>query len=387
LNMIDDLVSWAEIDLDAFEANVKTIRHHVGPQVEVFAVIKANAYGHGAVALAPVALQAGATRLAVHRTIEGIELRQAGIQAPILLLGYTPPAAVDQVVHWRLTPSVITPEFAQALSARAVAAGVVIPIHVKVDTGMNRYGIQPEDAVDFIAPLKAMPGLRVEGLFTHFATADAGDQAHVRKQLQVFNEVLSALKLAGVEIPIAHVANSAAIMRLPEAHFNAVRPGISLYGLPPSREWDPPFALHPVLTLKSRVARIHGMAAGEAVGYGRTFIAARTMRVALAVVGYGDGYHRVLSNKGCVLVGGKRAPVVGRVSMDQIVVDVTGIPEANQDDEVVLIGRQGEEEITATEVAGLAGTINYEITTGLLPRVTRVYLRAGREVGRVGLGI
>ena len=384
--MPDELVSWAEINLDAFEANLQAIRRHVGPRVEVMAVVKANAYGHGAVTLAPVALRAGATRLAVHRAIEGIELRRSGIQAPILLLGYTPPAAAGQVVRWNLTPSVITTDFAQALSSQAASAGAEIPVHIKVDTGMHRYGVMPEEVLDFARAVQALPNLRLEGLFTHFATADALDQTHVLKQLQTFSEVLATLEQAQLHIPVVHAANSATIMRLPQAHFNLVRPGISLYGLPPSVEWDPPFELRPILTLKSRVARLHPLPPGGAVGYGRTFVASHAMRVALVVMGYGDGFHRVLSNKGCVLVGGRRAPILGRVSMDQIVVDVTDIPGVNQDDEVVIIGRQGEESITATEVAALAGTVNYEVTTGLLPRVTRIYLRGGREVARIGLG-
>ncbi|MDD5368398.1 MAG: alanine racemase [Anaerolineaceae bacterium] len=384
--MFDELVSWAEVDLDAFAANLRTIRRHIGPHVEIIAVIKANAYGHGATPLAPVALQAGASRLAVHRAIEGIELRQAGIQAPILLLGYTPPVAAGEIVRWRLTPSVITPEFAQALSSAATTQGVSIPIHVKVDTGMNRYGIMPEETVEFVCALNTLPGLLLEGIFTHFGVADAADPVHSRRQLAIFTEVLGAIRQAGVTIPLVHAANSAAIMRMPEAHFNAVRPGISLYGLNPSVEWAPPFELRPVLTLKSRVARLHDLPAGAAVGYGRTYLAPQPGRAALVITGYGDGYHRVLSNRASVLVGGRRAAVIGRVSMDQIVVDVTGIPGVRQDDEVVLIGRQGDERIRAEEVAELAGTINYEVTTALLPRVTRIYLQDGVEVSRVGLG-
>jgi len=384
--MIDDLVTWAEVDLDAFAANVAAFRRHVGERVEVFAVLKANAYGHGAVPLAPVALEAGASRLAVHRAIEGRELRQAGIRAPILVMGYTPPAAADLAVEHRLTPSCTTVEFARALSARAAAAGMRVPVHVKVDTGMSRYGLFPEEVVEFARALIELPGLFLEGLFTHFATADAADPIHVRRQLAIFNDVLTSLRAAGIEVPLAHAANSAATMRLPETHFNAVRPGISLYGLDPSSEWPPAFELRPVLALKSRVARVHDLPVGAGVSYGRTFVTQRPTRAALVPVGYGDGFHRLLSNRGSVLVRGKRAPILGRVCMDQFVVDVTDIPGVQQDDEVVLIGRQGQEHIRAEEVARLAETINYEVTTSLMPRVTRVYLRGGVEVGRWGLG-
>jgi alanine racemase len=208
----------------------------------------------------------------------------------------------------------------------------------------------------------------------------------VRRQLAIFNDVLTSLRAAGIEVPLAHAANSAATMRLPETHFNAVRPGISLYGLDPSSEWPPAFELRPVLALKSRVARVHDLPVGAGVSYGRTFVTQRPTRAALVPVGYGDGFHRLLSNRGSVLVRGKRAPILGRVCMDQFVVDVTDIPGVQQDDEVVLIGRQGQEHIRAEEVARLAETINYEVTTSLMPRVTRVYLRGGVEVGRWGLG-
>ena len=365
--MLEKLVTWAEIDLDAIERNVRSFRRHVGPSVEVMAVVKANAYGHGAIPVAEAALAAGATRLAVHRASEGRELRQAGIAAPVLVMGYTPPDGAGIIVRHRLTPSLITAEFARALSQQATAAGTTVPVHIKVDTGMGRYGVMPAEATEFARFICRLPGLRLEGLFTHFATADAADQTYVRAQLAVFGEVLAGLAAAGVEVPLVHAANSAATMSLPEAHFNAVRPGIAMYGMDPSSEWPPVFALRPALTLKSRVSRVRELPAGAAVSYGRTFVAQQPTRVALVPVGYGDGYHRVLSNKGCVLIHGLRAPILGRVCMDQFVVDISTIPGVEQNDEVVLIGRQGQEEIRAEDLAGLAGTINYEITTSLLP--------------------
>ncbi len=375
---LQSALTWAEIDLDAIAYNVAAFKRHVGEKVEVFAVVKANAYGHGAAPVARAALAAGATRLAVHRAIEGIELRQAGIEAPILLLGYTPPAGAADVVRWRLTPSLMTPEFAQALAACAEAAGVTVPAHIKVDTGMSRYGLLPAEVAEFARSLQALPGIRIEGLFTHFATADAADQTHVREQLTVFREVLSGLRNAGIPIPLAHTANSAATMRLPEAHFDAVRVGIAMYGLDPSDEWPPVFEIRPALTLKSRVSRVRELPAGAGISYGRTFVTAVPARVALVPVGYGDGYHRILSNLGSVLVCGRRAPIRGRVCMDQFVVDISDIGGVRQDDEVVLIGRQEKEHIRAEEVARLAGTINYEVTTSLLPRVARAYLRSGQ---------
>ncbi|MGQ9767523.1 MAG: alanine racemase [Anaerolineae bacterium] len=379
-------LTWAEIDLDAITHNVGAFKRHVGERVEVYAVVKANAYGHGAVPVARAALSAGATRLAVHRLAEGIALRRAGLDAPILLMGYTPPAGAEQAVRWRLTPSLMTGEFAQALSAQALALGTAVPVHVKVDTGMGRYGLLPGEVVPFVQALRRLPGLCLEGIFTHFATADAADQTHVRRQLAVFQDVLAALRAAGITVPLVHAANSAATMRLPEAHFDAVRIGIAMYGLDPSDEWPPVFEIRPALTLKSRVSRVRELPAGAGISYGRTFVTAAPTTVALVPTGYGDGYHRILSNRGSVLIRGQRAPIRGRVCMDQFVVEVTHIPGVQQDDQVVLIGRQGDEWIRAEEVARLAETINYEVTTSLLPRTPRVYLEGGQVVGVSGLG-
>lgn len=378
--MLDSFVTWAEVDLDAIAHNVRAFQSHAGPDVEVFAVVKANAYGHGAAPVARAALESGATRLAVHRAIEGVQLRRAGLVAPVLVMGYTPPAAAAQVVEWRLTPSLITMAFAQALSDVSLAAGVRTPVHLKIDTGMNRYGLQPQEVVDFARALIELPGIALEGIFTHFATADSADQTHLRSQLKDFEAVLASLHQAGIAPPLVHACNSAASMRLPEGHFNAIRPGISLYGMDPSAEWPPVFPLQPALTLKSRVSRVRDLPSGAGISYGRTYVTGQPERAALVSVGYGDGYHRILSNRSQVLVGGRRAPLRGRVCMDQFVVDVTGIPNVRQDDEVVLVGRQGDEQIRAEEVAAWCGTINYEVTTGLLPRVTRVYLRGGAVV-------
>ena len=383
--MLEGIVTWAETDLDAIAFNVRAFKRHVGQAVEVIAVVKANAYGHGAVPVARAALEAGATRLGVHRAIEGVELRRAGLAAPILVMGYTPPSGAAMMVQHDLTPSLITREFAEAVSAEAVRAGKEVPLHVKVDTGMSRYGLMPGEVVGFARGLTALPGVKLEGLFTHFATADAADQTHVRHQLETFRQVLAALESAGIRIPLRHAANSAATMRLPEAHFDAVRPGIAMYGLDPSDEWPPVFEIRPALTLKSRVSRVRELPPGSGISYGRTFVTERPMRVALVPVGYGDGYHRILSNKSSVLIRGQRAPIRGRVCMDQFVVDVSGIPDVQQDDEVVLVGRQGEARIRAEEVARLAGTINYEVTTSLLPRVVRVYLRGGKVVATAAI--
>lgn len=375
--MLEGIVTWAEIDLDAIAFNVAAFKRHVGERVKIIAVVKANAYGHGAVPVAKTALQAGAAMLAVHRAIEGAELRQAGIQAPILIMGYTPPDGAELIVQQRLTPSLMTIEFAQALSERASASGVRIPVHVKVDTGMSRYGLMPEEVVDFLRALALLPGISFEGLFTHFATADWADPTYTLKQLALFNAVRLAAQSVGLAAPMVHAANSAAMMKLPQAHFDAVRPGIAMYGLDPSSEWPPVFEIRPALTLKSKVSRVRTLPVGAGVSYSRTYVTTKPTRAALVPVGYGDGYHRILSNRSQVLIRGRRAPLIGRVCMDQFVVDVSDIPDVQQDDEVVLIGQQGNEHIRAEEVAALAETINYEVTTSLLPRVARVYLRRG----------
>jgi len=378
--LLEGIITWAEIDLDAIAENVEAFLQHVGSEVEVMAVVKANAYGHGAVQVARASLGAGAKRLAVHRAIEGVELRQAGIKAPVLLMGYTPPDGARLVIDWQLTPSLTSMEFARALSAQASAAGVIQPVHVKIDTGMGRYGLMPEEAVDFLQTVSQLPGLFLEGLFTHFATADWTDQTYVRQQMEVFKRVLHAVQQAGIEVSVVHAANSAAAMYLPEAHFNLVRIGVALYGLHPSSEQPPGFAIRPALSLKSRVSRVRQLPPDYGVSYGRTYVTDRPTLAALVPVGYGDGYSRSLSNRGIVLVREQRAAVIGRVCMDQFVVDISRISGAQQDDEVVVIGAQGKERITAEEVASLAGTINYEVTTALLPRVVRVYHRGGQVV-------
>lgn len=380
LKLLEGIVTWAEIDLDAIADNVRAFQRHIGAGVEIIAVVKANAYGHGALQVARTALAAGARRLAVHRAIEGVALRQAGIKAPILLMGYLPADGARLAVEWGLTPSLMTIDVAQALSAQASAAGSMQPVHVKVDTGMNRYGLMPEELLAFMQALRSLPGIFVEGLFTHFATADWVDQTHTRQQLAVFNQVLQVLKESGFEVPLVHAANSAAAMYLPEARFNAVRTGVGMYGMHPSAEQPPAFSIRPALSLKSRVSRVRRLPPGEGVSYGRTYVTDKETPAALVPVGYGDGYSRSLSNRGSVLIGGRRAAIIGRVCMDQLVADISGIVGVKPEDEVVVIGEQGRERISAEEVAALSGTINYEVTTALLPRVVRVYLKGGQIV-------
>ncbi len=374
------LTTYAVTDLDAIAHNVRAILAHVGPGVEMLAVVKANAYGHGAAQVARTAVESGASRLAVARTDEGVQLRQAGLSVPILNMCYTVPAEAGALVAHDLAAAVTTPEGAEALSGRAVALGKVANLHVKIETGMGRYGLLPDEVLPFLAYVSALPNLRLEGLFTHFSVADSADKTYTREQLGRFQAVNSMVREAGYTIPLRHAANSAATLDVPEAHLDAVRPGLSLYGLYPSLEVSRAVRPRPALSLRSHVGRVRVLPPGSSIGYGRTFITARPTRVALVPVGYGDGYHRLLSNRGAGLIRGQRAPLIGRVCMDQIMLDATGIPGVEQDDEVVLFGAQGGAAISAEEVAELAETINYEVVTALARRVPRVYVRGGQVV-------
>ncbi len=280
----------------------------------------------------------------------------------------------------RLSPSVITLDFARALSKQAQGLGSLIPVHIKVDTGINRHGLMPDELCDFVNELRFLPGIFLEGLFTQFATADWTDQRYAREQLHTFKGVLKNLCANGIKVPLVHAANSAAIFNLPEAHFNAVRPGLSMYGIAPSKEWAPPVDLHPALTLKSRICRVHDIPPGNAISYNRNYIATSPIRAALIPIGYGDGYGRIFSNCGSVLIRGQRARVLGLVCMDQIVVDVTDIPDIQLDDEVVIIGKQGDEAITVQELADLANTIPNELFTSLSSRIIRTYFMDGKPI-------
>jgi len=373
------ITNYAIVDLDAIAHNVAALKTKVGDSTELWAVVKANAYGHGAAPVARVALAAGASRLAVARIAEGVELRQAGIQAPILVMGYHLPSEATAAVANDLIMTVNDEAFVRALNAHARDAGKIMPVHVKVDTGMSRFGRMPDGLLPFLEKLTRYSHLELEGLWTHFATADHADKDFTRQQFAIFRYV-AFMASERFDIPYLHAANSAAILDLPETYLDAVRPGIGIYGLYPSREVNANLTLRPALTLISHVGRVRTLPPGASVSYGRTFIADRHMTVALLPIGYGDGVHRLLSNRGQVLIRGQRAPIIGRVCMDNIMVDVTHIPDVQKGDQAVLIGPQGNDRISAEEMAAWAQTINYEVTTGLLPRSTRVFVGDAAEV-------
>jgi alanine racemase len=371
----------AVVDLDAIAHNIGALRREIGPTARVMAVVKANGYGHGAAPVAIAALQAGASALAVACVDEGIQLRRAGIGAPALILGATPPADMERVVRHGLTPTVCDREAVEALQAAAATAGRSrTPVHVKVDCGLHRFGVEPAEAVAFVAWAAAQPRLRLEALYTHFSSAEEADGEATRDEHARFQSIVAELATRGIR-PALHAANSAATTGFPDLRLDMVRPGLAIYGLAGDYPGAGALALRPALEIHSRIVRVHTVAAGEAVGYGRTFVAAEPRRVALVSIGYGDGYPRALGNRGQALVNGRRAQVVGRVSMDQIVVDVTDLGPVAAGDLATLVGRQGGATITAGEVAGWVDTISYELVTGLAPRLPRAYVRYGRLVG------
>jgi len=368
---------WAEIDLDALANNVRLLKSQANGAA-LLAVVKANAYGHGAVAVARTALAAGADRLGVICVDEGEQLRRAGVTVPILVMGHTSSSAAQHLADLSLTPTVVSSEMALALARVASERGIEMPVHLKVDTGLNRYGLSPSEAADLGRWLRDLAGIRVEGLFTHFASADEGDKSYMVEQHRLFLSVAEQLNW----VPIRHVSNTATLLGMPDMSLEMVRPGLGIYGCYPSNHVKRSLPLRPVLSLKGRVARLTSLASGESVSYGHTWTAPRRSLIGLVTCGYADGLPRALSNRGSVLVRGQRAPIVGRVCMDMCMVDLSDIPDVAVDDEVVIIGRQGEEEISADELAELCGTISYEILCGISARVPRLYLRQGRIVSK-----
>jgi len=339
------------------------------------AVVKAEAYGHGAVPVARVALDAGATWLGVAIPEEAVPLRAAGISARILVLGPIAPEQADLVAAHGLDECVCDLAQAEALDRAARARGRVLALHLKVETGMGRVGLRPPEVRAVAEKIRTLSSVRLVGLMTHFAEAEAEDPAFAREQLARFAEAARDLAAAAIAAPIRHAANSAGLLFLPEARLDLVRPGIMLYGCHPrgrGHPADPP--LRPALRFRTAISQIHDVPRGESVSYGRTFVAPRDLRVATLPAGYADGVGRLLSNRGHVLVRGRRVPIIGRVCMDMTMVDVTGLPDIRVGDEAVLIGRQGEEEISADEVAEAQGTISYEVLCRIGPRVPRVYL-------------
>jgi len=364
--------AWVEIDLGAVAHNTQRLIELAGPGVQVMAVLKADAYGHGAARVARTALNNGATWVGVACLGEAIDLRETGISAPILSLGYTPPWQAREAVRYDVSTTLYSLDLATALSRAAADLGRPARVHVKVDTGMGRLGLWPDEVPSFVRATRALPGLTVEGLFTHFATADAADLSYTREQLAAFRGVIAALRAQDLLPPLVHAANSAAALRVPESRLNMIRPGIAIMGLNPSAEAPLPSGFRAALSFKCALAQVKDLPPGAPVGYGCTWRAQRPSRIGVIPVGYADGFRRAPANWGEVLVRGRRAPLVGSVCMDQSMIDVTDVPDARAGDEVVLIGSQGEDAITADEVAARLGTISYEVVSAILARVPRI---------------
>ena len=370
-----------KIDLDAIARNFEAVRQKAG--VQIMAVVKADAYGHGAIQVARL-LQDKCAFFGVSSMLEAMELRKAGLTTPILILGHTPVNAYPIAIREGIRPTIFHYEDAQALSRAAQEAGLPAPFHFAVDTGMSRLGFQAtEESADICARIAKLPGLVPEGLFSHFATADCADLTRAKQQAERFDRFYDMLTVRGVSVRIRHMDNSAGLMNFPN-HYEMVRSGIVTYGMYPSGEVSPELLkLEPALQFLSRVTHVKVLPAGREVSYGGTFVTTRDTRIATVPVGYADGYRRSLSGKFYVLIHGRKAPILGRICMDQLMVDVTDIPETAVNDRVTLVGRDGEEVITMEQIAAAADSFNYEFVCGISRRVPRIYVSGGKTVHSV----
>lgn len=374
----------AEIDLDAIRSNIQNMHDTLSAGTKMVAVIKADGYGHGSVPIARHLedldyMYGFATATAEEAHI----LRMAGITKPIIILGYSFPYAYEMIAEEEFRPAVFSEEILQIMSDAAEKCGKIIKVHIKVDTGMGRIGIRPDACgVDFVKKVMNTEGVEIEGIFTHFAKADENDKEYTENQIDLFHNFVRRLEEElGLQIPIKHCSNSAGILDWPAANDDLVRAGITLYGLYPSKDVNKEAAsLTPALSLYSHISYIKTIEAGQSVSYGCTYVATKATRVATVPVGYGDGYPRSLSNKGFVLVAGQKAPIIGRVCMDQFMIDITDIPEAKIHDRVTLIGKDGEECITAEQLGDISGRFNYELVCDLNKRIPRVYRSGGKII-------
>ena len=369
------------IDLDILFSNLEAIRQKSG--VAVLAVIKANGYGHGAVPVAWL-LSGKCACFGVSSIGEAMELRQAGIPDPILILGQSPVSTFPILVRENIRPTIFRFEDAQALSEAAVAAEVEAPLHLAVDTGMGRIGFEPDEAsADLCLQIAKLPNLNIEGIFSHFATADCADRSRAHMQAARFDRFCQLLEERGLHIPIRHMDNSAGLIHFSHP-YDMVRAGIALYGMYPSAETDAAaLPLRPALKWLSRVAYVKDVPAGRPISYGGTYVTTAPTKIATIPVGYADGYHRSLSGKFHVLIRGQKAPILGRICMDQMMVDVTHIPDVAVEDPVTLIGQDGDEIITIEQIATAAGSFNYEFVCGIGRRVPRIYYQGGTQIGTV----
>lgn len=376
---------YAEVNLDALHYNMEQMRRKISPHTRIMGIIKADGYGHGAVQLGRELEQLSyVSGYGVATAEEAFILREAGLKKPILILGYTFPYAYEELIAKEIRMAVFREDTLEELSSCAAKQGKKAKIHIKVDTGMSRIGIRPDESgLQFVKKALSFEGIETEGIFTHFARADEMDKTSAEKQIDLMSQFIKRAETeTGYRIPVRHCSNSAGILELERANMDMVRAGITLYGLWPSEEVRrDSISLQPLLSLKSRLVYVKEVEKGTQISYGGTYTAEKNMRIATVPVGYGDGYPRGLSGKGYVLVCGKRAPILGRVCMDQFMVSVEEIPEAKEGTEVTLIGKDGDERITMEELGALSGRFNYELACNLGKRIPRVYVKNGRITG------
>lgn len=373
--------TWVEIDLDCINHNVNQFKLLTNYKPIIMAVVKADAYGHGAVAISKALIQSGVGYLAVTSIDEAIQLRNNNILAPILVLNYTEPLRSGEIIKYNTVQTIFDLNAAKHLSDLAVKNSKTVKIHIKLDTGMTRVGYNTDiNSLNEILNISKLPGIEIEGIFTHFASADEKDSSYTLMQFDFFMSVLKTLSDNGLNIPIKHVANSAATIQYPDMHLDMVRVGISLYGLYPSEEVDKSLIdLKPAMTFKTKIIRVNKVAAGKSISYGRIFTTSRSSTIATVPVGYADGYTRLLTQKGQVLINGQRAPIVGKICMDQLMVDVSDITgNISVGDHVVLFGNQNGSILHIDEVAKTLGTINYEIICMVGKRIPRLYYKCGK---------
>ncbi|MGM0602435.1 MAG: alanine racemase [Bacillota bacterium] len=366
--------AWLEINLDNYGHNIKLIKDLLYEDTLLTAVVKADAYGHGAVEISKKALESGADRLAVAILDEAEELRKSDLpDIPILILGWTPKEQYERVVKHNLIQTIYSYQNALALNEAAEKLGRKAKIHIKIDTGMSRIGIKPKQGLEFVKKVNGLSNLTVEGIYTHFSSADEADKEFTFQQFNLFKDLISKLEKNGINIPVKHVANSAATIDMPELQMDMVRAGIISYGLWPSKEVKRKIDLKAVMSLKSRLAHIKTVERGTPISYGRTYVTDKKSKIGTIPLGYADGYSRLLSSNFEIIVNGKRVPIIGRICMDQFMVDLSGINSVKKGDVVTLLGEDNGEIITADEMAEKLDTINYEIVSSFTKRLPRIY--------------
>ncbi len=380
--------AWAEIDLDAIKHNIRQIRAYVRPETKILGVVKADAYGHGYLQVAKTLLKNGADWLAVACLDEAVQLRRSNIKNPILILGHISPDGAEQVVREDIIPTCFDYELARTLSRVATKLGKRVKIHIKVDTGMGRIGFRytedgeiNQETVNQILKMAVLPNLDINGIFTHFAVADENDDAYTEMQFKRFSDLCERLKASGLDIPVKHCCNSAALIRFPKMHMDMVRPGIILYGMRPSSFVDcGRMHLKPAMTLKAKITNVKEVEEGVSVSYGRRFSTTGKTKIATVPIGYADGYPRILSGKADALVNGKICKQIGTICMDQCMIDVTAVNTISVGDDVILFGKDRDMELPVDNLAEKMGTINYEILCIIGKRIPRIYLRGGKVI-------